>query len=403
MSQVLDAINLDEIEEQQLNSLVSLRIKESPNLEYKSELNIASDTEKRELCKDLSALANSQGGYILFGIKEANGDPSSIDGIQYDDTIGTRLRQVITTGISPRMQKIRDKLVLLENGNKVLILKIEPDGYLHQVKYGDNRYHRREGTITITMESADVETFFHRVGQTSKVLELGQQNINLTVIREELYSKEMDLLVKNLNQYKDKYEQFEPHHVDPNHPEEKKQADEFWREIRENKYLAPKELGDIIDNYLKLVDEHERNILKNRTTLSDLLGKRCKMIERSMKHEGYTPSPIAICIKDKLCPLLGEKGLINPMPLDDRLRTEYLNKWREEILHTLDTDPQEELRGPAWSYYDAIYKPEINGPDCLIGPRFDLKDAVGKRYKELEEKTRNIKANLEGKSSFLRH
>jgi len=167
MSQVLDAISLDEIEEQQLSSLLSLRIKESPNLEYKLELNMTSDKEKRELCKDLSALANSQGGYILFGIKETNGYPTSIEGIRYDDSIGTRLRQVIASGISHRMQNIGEKSVSLKNGNKVLILKIEPDGYLHQVKYGDNRYYKREGTITLTMESADVETFFRKVGQAS--------------------------------------------------------------------------------------------------------------------------------------------------------------------------------------------------------------------------------------------
>jgi hypothetical protein len=53
--------------------------------------------------------------------------------------------------------------------------------------------------------------------------------INLTVIREERYFKEMDLLVKKLYQNKDRYEQFEPHHVDPNNLEEKSKQTNFGK------------------------------------------------------------------------------------------------------------------------------------------------------------------------------
>jgi len=126
-----------------------------------------SDSMKRELCKDLSSFANSQGAYILFGINENKGIPISVDGIQYDDMIKTKLYQIISSGISPRMQEISEQVVPLGNGNKALILKIEPDGNLHQVKYGDNRFYKRIGTITIPMESADVEMFVHRSGRFS--------------------------------------------------------------------------------------------------------------------------------------------------------------------------------------------------------------------------------------------
>jgi hypothetical protein len=59
MTQVLDAIPLHEIAEDHLHSLVLLRVPESARIEYKGGLNINTDKEKRKLCKDISALANS--------------------------------------------------------------------------------------------------------------------------------------------------------------------------------------------------------------------------------------------------------------------------------------------------------------------------------------------------------
>jgi len=168
MVQVLDAISLHEIAEDHLQSLVLLRVPESARIEYKAELKMNPDKERRELCKDISALANSQGGYLFFGIAETNGIPTSIPGIQFEDATKQQLFQILSTGISPRVQNLHDREVSLRNGLKVLILKIEPDGYLHQVKYDDNRYYKRTGTITISMESSDVETFFRSTGPLTR-------------------------------------------------------------------------------------------------------------------------------------------------------------------------------------------------------------------------------------------
>lgn len=260
----------------------------------------------------------------------------------------------------------------------------------------------------IEMDIASVVSIFIALAALATAfLTLNQQRINLTVIREERYFKEMDLLVKKLFQNKDRYELFEPHHVDPNNPEEKREADEFWREIRENKYLAPKELRDIIERYLELINKHEQNIQKSRTTLSSLLKERCKELEENTL-EGKILNPIDSCIKDKLCPLLGIEGLIQPMPIDDREKTTYIKAWQDSkgILRWLKCNPQEQLYGPALSYFDAIQKPESLGSDSIIDTRQNLSAAVEKRYKELEEKIETIKTDLEAKSKhgwkFLR-
>ena len=176
MSQILDGIPFHDMAEDHLNSLVLLRVAENARLEYKMELKTSSDKDKRELCKDVSALANSQGGYILFGISESNGTPSGIPGIQFDDTFKQQLFQILMSGISPRIQRLNERVVPLKNGYKVLVLKLEPDGYLHQVKYDDNRYYKRAGTITIAMESSDVETFFRSSGPSTRKEEVEDIN-----------------------------------------------------------------------------------------------------------------------------------------------------------------------------------------------------------------------------------
>jgi len=168
MVKVIDGIPLHEIAEKHLHSLVSLRVSESERIEYKVELKMNTDKEKRELCKDISAFANSQGGYLFFGIAETNGIPTSISGIQFDDAAKQQFFQILTSGISPRVQNFFHGEIPLCNGLKVLILKIQPDGYLHQVKYDDNRYYKRTGTITIAMESSDVETFFRSIGPSAR-------------------------------------------------------------------------------------------------------------------------------------------------------------------------------------------------------------------------------------------
>lgn len=168
MSQLLEGISLEELTEDHIKSLILLKMSEDTRIEYKKELNLAIDKEKREFCKDVSAMANSQGGYIFFGVIETNGMPTSAPGIEYDDSVRQKIHQILTSGISPRIQSMSDAAIKLKNNKHVLALKIQPDGYLHQVKYNDNRYYKRTGTITINMESSDVETFFRSSGPESR-------------------------------------------------------------------------------------------------------------------------------------------------------------------------------------------------------------------------------------------
>ena len=126
MSNILDGIPLHDLVEDHLNSLQLLRVSEGPRLEFKAELNMSTSAEKREVCKDISALANSQGGYVLYGVSEANGVISGIPGIDFDDPRQQQFFQIVTSGIAPRVQSLSHTIIRLRNGRSAFVVRVEP-------------------------------------------------------------------------------------------------------------------------------------------------------------------------------------------------------------------------------------------------------------------------------------
>ena len=58
-----------------------LRREEDPKLDFKATLHLRTEGEKKELTRDVIAIANSRGGrgYILFGIEDKTKRPLGID------------------------------------------------------------------------------------------------------------------------------------------------------------------------------------------------------------------------------------------------------------------------------------------------------------------------------------
>ena len=80
----IDKIDFDSIEEKDLHELVDAQVPEGLRLEFKSTTYGKSDSDKRELLKDVSALANSHGGHLVIGVKEHEGTASEIIGVNID-------------------------------------------------------------------------------------------------------------------------------------------------------------------------------------------------------------------------------------------------------------------------------------------------------------------------------
>ena len=59
---------INEINQTNIETLITDKIEESRTLEYKEELPIGTDNEKKEFLADVSSFANALGGDIIYGI-----------------------------------------------------------------------------------------------------------------------------------------------------------------------------------------------------------------------------------------------------------------------------------------------------------------------------------------------
>jgi predicted HTH transcriptional regulator len=75
---MIDSLKIENINETDIQNLIVNSISERMNLEFKRDVFGGSDEAKREILKDISALANSMGGDLVIGIEATDGIAKSI-------------------------------------------------------------------------------------------------------------------------------------------------------------------------------------------------------------------------------------------------------------------------------------------------------------------------------------
>src|SRR4051812_3861855 len=97
--------------------LIADRVQESISLDYKRSKALSKDT-KAEISKDVSALANSAGGMIVYGMMEDKHYPIGLDaGTDPNDLSKEWLDQVISSNIQRRIDGVRIKQIELAKHN----------------------------------------------------------------------------------------------------------------------------------------------------------------------------------------------------------------------------------------------------------------------------------------------
>lgn len=104
--------NFTDITKEDIDFLIDNKISEIKTLEYKEKLPGPQDSDKKEFLSDISSFANSSGGDVIYGIKEARnkegkktGEPETVvplKGITADDA-KQKIENLIRTGIEPRI------------------------------------------------------------------------------------------------------------------------------------------------------------------------------------------------------------------------------------------------------------------------------------------------------------
>jgi len=157
--------SLDNIDEALLLELCEEGCPESQTLEFKSKIPGKLDQDKHEICKDVVALANADGGDLVYGINEKDGIAESIAGISIEpaDAAIRRINQVLDAGIEPRIHGLRIQQILVSEGY-VLILRV-PSSYdsPHCIRTKNNRrFVMRNDTGVVDMSFDQIRGAFDR-------------------------------------------------------------------------------------------------------------------------------------------------------------------------------------------------------------------------------------------------
>lgn len=109
---------LEELDEAKLQKLCDERCPESGTLDFKRDIPGTSDKDKHEFLKDVCALANAEGGDLVYGIDEDRGVAKDIVPITSEmaDSAKRRLGQVLDAGLEPRLLGIGFHEIKVTNG-----------------------------------------------------------------------------------------------------------------------------------------------------------------------------------------------------------------------------------------------------------------------------------------------
>lgn len=122
----IERTDFDAISENDLQQLVVGQVPEGLRLEYKRAAYGTSDADKRELLKDVSALANASGGHLIIGIVEGDGVARELIGLDAAvvDSELLRMENLVHSGIEPRIAGMRMRQIALANGKQAIVLRI---------------------------------------------------------------------------------------------------------------------------------------------------------------------------------------------------------------------------------------------------------------------------------------
>ncbi|SEM04005.1 Putative DNA-binding domain-containing protein [Variovorax sp. YR750] len=157
---------LGQIDAAAFQAICDQRFSESGTLDFKQELTRNDDKGKNELAKDVCALANADGGDLVYGIKEnsAGGTAESVAplvGESYDDA-SRRLLQTLESWVEPRIRGIQLEHVPLEGGFGLVIRVPASFDGPHCIRNNNSqrRFVLRNGTITSDMTYDQLRSAF---------------------------------------------------------------------------------------------------------------------------------------------------------------------------------------------------------------------------------------------------
>ncbi|MDJ0752320.1 MAG: ATP-binding protein [Ardenticatenaceae bacterium] len=167
-----------------LQRYIDQGIEESLTLEYKSaEALYEGNGREKEIAKDVSAMANSAGGIIIYGISEHQDRllrfrPHQLTPV--DRTICSKetLEQIISSNIQPRISGIKIFPVPLSSSlhHVAYVVRVPQSDTVHQVAR-TKRYYKRFNFESVPMEDFEIRDVLNRTGEPIVASRVGHMTV----------------------------------------------------------------------------------------------------------------------------------------------------------------------------------------------------------------------------------
>jgi len=134
--------SLDAITGMDIEHLISGKVQESQHLDYKRDPYAKSTDGHRDFLKDVTAMANAYGGYLVIGVEEdgaGTGIPSAVRHVPEAASECKRLSNVALSSVDPRVSGLDMRDVTTSKGD-VIVVRIPRSGNApHMVMLGEIR------------------------------------------------------------------------------------------------------------------------------------------------------------------------------------------------------------------------------------------------------------------------
>lgn len=144
------------VKREDLELLIQQQVQESLHLDYKRSASL-SKLGQKEIPKDVSAFANSDGGMIIYGIEESGHLPVRIDeGVSNSVITREWVEQAILSNISPRIEGIQIQQIPLDSNNSAYCIKIPKSDRAPHQERTNKRYYKRVNFSSVPMEDYEI-------------------------------------------------------------------------------------------------------------------------------------------------------------------------------------------------------------------------------------------------------
>jgi hypothetical protein len=148
-----------------LQRLVDEGLEESLTLDYKDSRALTRDGKgPDELCKDVTALANSAGGQLVYGIEEdkATKKPGRVDDGVADAKITREwIEQILNSRVEPRLSGVTTARIEMGNGQFGYVITV-PQSQTGPHQAPDQKYYRRFDLQSVPMHDYEIKDVMRR-------------------------------------------------------------------------------------------------------------------------------------------------------------------------------------------------------------------------------------------------